>query len=1189
MPRLLSHLKCYAERKKWDSLESLQDDIAGRLEAVRERWGEARWGEVGCETALAGVAAEWQTGNDVEVEIKTRRECTICIALLRGDRRIIDLEIRSLESIVHLNKHSSIKRIAETTILANNSYHTFCNIFQQNAPFLSPNESFSVVVSIEKQKGERTNGNGVFIHHMNSPPVLAKHAKTRFHGVNEDPDSASPKPIEAVALVAVQRSDAVRNVYWNISRRGGQKQRGEMLDLVKTNFDLEVGGLEMGACYDMVMYTDRDDATAVSPLLQTLRGKANEFRAETFKKVFSLEINCGATSKATSVIDFTHSDEEEETAAPHESILSQRTMKVHDRICEGTRKPPRKTAPHNPRRRLSSTSLGWDTPKGFSATPFSGSHVRGVATGRDFGTFFSHPQRVNSDADVTRLFFPSEQVLPDHEAEKTQTNDTLFPIAKTWVTATHKNKKSQSVTAECGSVDNTNTSEPFWKFKPSFPLCTRSTRTLRKLFHEHSMVQSTEVDHSFSKPFLITARQTIQIGYYGSKSYICFIDTYRRALTALHDVCSMKKGGCAMLEPLKGISMVNLLNLIAIKRQRLPRKRFSYSEVREGGDLLGGHSGWELSLWGWMVVACVTEKHLKFVYKIRKLFEEAKAIGTEEKFYALLKAINNERHLPTDSLWRAFFAPAPSMAEIILAVADRSVQMAVLGHDAEVSPGLHLRVLCRSGMKRVQVCTKLVNSTAKILLLRYFVRLLTHCASKRTHRRGRARKCLEFSFALNIELYKRYFGIFSRHHQWCKDYQSTFQKSKQLMWKTNSEQVVRFWRKLLGLVALRRKRKIFSYKLEKMRVLNERKIRTSLVLHRKYYSIWLRWRSERRKMAFISQLSDPQLLPLFRKWVSWARKAHKKRVLIPELLSSSTHSLLLRYFRNMCAYMIENRAKIAKDAAWEQYLSLLDTQKARQAAQDLLSYADLREREYAAVLLQRWTRRRIHPKQYMFFEVFPPNSHLPPLEGIAPSDTKLPGARIWFRNDEEQKRRGSQPAFQSIALIRKMARGARQDGNAGAKSVKQVGFASQLRKMANPQAVAVGKIEKWWKPMKRRNQLYRDEVKMTQEAHNLFISKAAEKRVLEHKNEKELQELIKIADQDEHDESYMRSLDLRGISGSPRGGGPSRSPRSPRKLGSFSRSSFSASKSASFSRRSPRAAGGLTSSSFRKRHSAVQY
>ena len=148
MPRLLSHLKCYAERKKWDSLESLQDDIAGRLEAVRERWGEARWGEVGCETALAGVAAEWQTGNDVEVEIKTRRECTICIALLRGDRRIIDLEIRSLESIVHLNKHSSIKRIAETTILANNSYHTFCNIFQQNAPFLSPNESFSSVPCI---------------------------------------------------------------------------------------------------------------------------------------------------------------------------------------------------------------------------------------------------------------------------------------------------------------------------------------------------------------------------------------------------------------------------------------------------------------------------------------------------------------------------------------------------------------------------------------------------------------------------------------------------------------------------------------------------------------------------------------------------------------------------------------------------------------------------------------------------------------------------------------------------------------------------------------------------------------------------------------------------------------------------------------------------------------------------------
>ena len=750
-------------------------------------------------------------------------------------------------------------------------------------------------------------------------------------------------------------------------------------------------------------------------------------------------------------------------------------------------------------------------------------------------------------------------------------NAATATVATAWVGAVQGGARRHSVAATDGSNPSADPSSPpaslaaastaelppqappAVRFKPRVRLCTGITRALRKIFHEHliAMCPAEKQVELPPRPYCVHPREATTVGSYGSKSFVAFTDAYRSAITAVNEIVSnrtsssssstaaatsstavssgkRRKSTSAVWGTLQGVSMVQALALLCG----------------------GGRGPWRVAWYTFVVLVLLGgEGQLSVARGAREAFDEAaQPITTPLELYALLRRMNGGTHLSTDSLWKSFFlGGAPSTAEALLATLNRTDQMAVLGHDSELHPAIHLRVHYRSGVTKGARCDALFWSTSRVVLLRYFLRLLTHCAGRRAGRRERARQCIEYAFAMNLDLYRRYYGSFVVHHRWCRDYQTTFLKNKQLVWRTNAAQVVRYWKKLLLLVALRRKAKIFGYKVEKIRILNERRLVKSLVLHRYYYGVWRRWVSKqlahRAIESFCRGLSD-DIFRCMRRWIAYARLRRRERCEVADMLQATQRGLARRCYLRFRALAVERRALRARKAAAAQYALLCEANEARRALQALLTHAADRERAYAAALVQRAVRGRllgVPPAVRRLCYLRPPALQ-PPLPGIpvaetgrlaVPSETPVETClgSVYFTAvpalqlpSGGASGSGEDPNFVAAARMgAKMLACRTRAAQARNADVQQMRDASDVLKEmrdANPKVWAGRRIAQWWRPMLKRRRREREQRELSEEAAAVTMQEAAGKRLQEQEEERMLQMLLRQADENE-DPDYV--------------------------------------------------------------------
>eukprot|EP01064_Diplonema_japonicum_P021400 TRINITY_DN30940_c0_g1_i1.p1 TRINITY_DN30940_c0_g1~~TRINITY_DN30940_c0_g1_i1.p1 ORF type:complete len:860 (+),score=131.08 TRINITY_DN30940_c0_g1_i1:1315-3894(+) len=550
------------------------------------------------------------------------------------------------------------------------------------------------------------------------------------------------------------------------------------------------------------------------------------------------------------------------------------------------------------------------------------------------------------------------------------------------------------------------------------PLSQGVVKKLQRVFID--ALAQTWMEYEPPGPQHITPRTTLHICSPKASSFLRFIDTYTKAVFLFYDHLGTTR------QPLKTPQLIATLDILSCAPS--PQAR------------------WGLYWYSFLLLVCSPQEVFERYLKPLKLMcsQQSHWERTHSGYYNLLKTLNGG-HLTLDSLWKSFFVPGrkPSFAEVVFSLYPRTYQIAIIGKFKEVKASVHLQAYERVVKRKVRMGFALLMSTRCSVLNRYFVLLLGYAMQQQKRRTHQYRLAFELMQSSNTFLINKYYGKLKGHYLWCKEYHDRVKNSKVLMWKTNIETIHRYWRKLQYVVQTKRKRKIFLYKLEKIRVVHDRKLRKSDLLH-KFYLKWLKWLLWKQQTLLLYVLLRSIRSEIkrnsFKKWLQWTvvKRATRLDSLAVLLLRETTavrrrwawenlrwhkdvkkvnndHTIANTFVQNFCEQSIRTENLISD-----------------------VANSKMREREFAAVMIQRAFRVKQWVGAIVLY-MMPVNSHLQVLDDVSsglqrPHDLQMITSSIWDANSQ-----GVQP-------------------------IHAVELKPIARRFATPAQCAARKIQRWWRP-----------------------------------------------------------------------------------------------------------------------------
>eukprot|EP01063_Lacrimia_lanifica_P013294 TRINITY_DN19922_c0_g1_i1.p1 TRINITY_DN19922_c0_g1~~TRINITY_DN19922_c0_g1_i1.p1 ORF type:complete len:1266 (+),score=399.71 TRINITY_DN19922_c0_g1_i1:88-3885(+) len=505
-------------------------------------------------------------------------------------------------------------------------------------------------------------------------------------------------------------------------------------------------------------------------------------------------------------------------------------------------------------------------------------------------------------------------------------------------------------------------------------------RALRRLFVDHA-ARSGGREWDDARPHQIDPRTSIRVGTYRQKSFLRFMGVYHEAVSVrndfLQDVHPVRLANPAagfFVEPRTGKA-----------KGSVPGPMKSQSLLASLSLLCGGNGPWDLTWYSFLLLLSLETRHVNtLLYPLRHVLER-RGVEDAQGFFDVLTLLNG-RYPPLDSLWKLFVKPRPHPSEVLFAMLPRKQQLALMHRAGEAAPEHRHRAHHKLVKARVILSLRLYGQTLLALLRRYFILFLSYSFTKRTRRMNQQHKGLCLSETNHIHILRRYYDRMMRHHEWCKEYFDTVKKSKDLMWRTNEELVHRYWRKLAGLMDVRRKRKIFTYRLGTLRIMNDRRVVASKRLHSEYYHRWLEYMRARKKVDSIQDLmamwdNTAVRRKAFRALLGYAQRhrgGNKVWTTCRYLMEHSVAHLLQRYFRMLLMFVAWSKQRRRRDHAWHFFNCFRRTIKTEQDRREELDESMVRENEYAASMIQRRWRERKWCGWHLV-HLLPINSHLRPL------------------------------------------------------------------------------------------------------------------------------------------------------------------------------------------------------------------
>ncbi|KAJ9458518.1 hypothetical protein DIPPA_13490 [Diplonema papillatum] len=338
--------------------------------------------------------------------------------------------------------------------------------------------------------------------------------------------------------------------------------------------------------------------------------------------------------------------------------------------------------------------------------------------------------------------------------------------------------------------------------------------------------------------------QEVVVAACGTGQFVAFLDTYHRSVAHVNEASLATPSDppaptCRRLSPLKVDCLIPMLCFLSSGRPK------------ESGP-------WRLPWFGFLVLCTVSERDIGLVRDLRKLhdeFVEEHGPPTElSSFHAAARHVNSGQPLPLDSLWHAFCAPRPGggggglpFAAVLLAVYPCPLQFAVLGEARGACTGAPLLAARRRARDTLAKGRHLMRGAVRCLIRRYFMRFIVHAVQRRNKRNRQLYQCLIIAESAVLSLCRRYWDLFKNFYAWCADYQHRMVISKRLMWKTQALHLGGYWVKLRSHALSKRRRRLFLYKLERIRIVHERQVLRSNVVQRRYYTHWTRWLVNRHK------------------------------------------------------------------------------------------------------------------------------------------------------------------------------------------------------------------------------------------------------------------------------------------------------------------------------------------------------
>ena len=619
------------------------------------------------------------------------------------------------------------------------------------------------------------------------------------------------------------------------------------------------------------------------------------------------------------------------------------------------------------------------------------------------------------------------------------------------------------------------------------PLTQELVRALRRIFH--SELTSTWVGTEKLRPCDIRPRQKVSVASYGSSAFIKFMSSYTEAVTLVnhHTSCSEERNAKTRfvssdpsnkLSSRRGKKRTNISNgkLLPIRATEM---------VLVLTLITGMNAPWEVEWFTFLLLSTIGEDLVqRFLVPFRSVFDKfckPNPPSDEVEFYRLIRNLNGGDHLPLDSLWKVFFAEKPTFSEALLALFPRVQQIAIIGRCTEVHPNVHLQAYERAIKKKIRIGLQLLVRIDISVLRRYFTLILSSALQAKSRRLTQYRDSLEMTRHNQSLMYRRYFNTLLAHHKWCHEYHDRVQKSKALMWRTNAGLATTYWVKLRTSVTMNRRKKIFSYKLEKIRITHDRQIIKSKVLHKKYFHKWIKWFLSQQHILLLKYLLRDIRIGVakvyFLKLISWIKRFCKSRLMerLTTLMANTKQHTLSYIYKKLRGYP-NTKAAAAMQLQTRAYLLKNSAAYAREGSRELeTQQAILQERKYAVFLVENWwkylkykkTGERYERMKFVHSDICPDKLEMQPWR------------EIWKQNIPNEQHGGKYIVVSAAGKI------ARWWGRVGFKShiqsteanISQLHlFSDAIKTVGRPVAEAsLCRLQRWWKSAAQKSSERRTE------------------------------------------------------------------------------------------------------------------